>query len=61
MNYRAARFQTSFCNGKRVIQFVKQVELKMTQWDQHPAVCTEKGVQYSCTVNIAGGRQETVL
>lgn len=33
----------------------------MTQWDQHFAVCTKKGVQYSCTVNSAGGRQEIVL
>lgn len=38
-----------------------QAELKMTQWDQHLAVSSEKGVQYSCTVNSAGGRQEIAL
>lgn len=57
MNHRAAGFQASFCNGKRVIEFAKEVELKMT----HFAVCPEEGLQYSCTVNSAGGRQGIVL
>lgn len=60
MNHRTAGFQASFCNRERVIEFAMQVELKMTQWDHYLAVCIEKSVQYSCTVNSAGGRQETV-
>lgn len=59
MNHRAAGFQVSFCNG--VIQFAMQAELKMTQWDQHLAMFTEKVVQYSCTVSSAGGRQKIAL
>lgn len=38
-----------------------QAKLKMTQWNRHFAVSTEKGVQYSCTVNSAGERQEIEL
>lgn len=50
-----------FLQWGEVIQFAMQAELRMTQGDQHLAVPTEKGVQYSCTVNSAGGRQEIAL